>query len=221
MRRIISVILAAALCLSAAAQESHLLQEWEEQTSLSDESFLSCFGHLSFFYNHNLGAPEGMMQPGFGFEASILHVGFSPWKNARFSLGLVDFCIDNLYLQNGWGFDQNNAITSTPGKDNMSARRANLAMMFPLGYIQAFKGSKWSVGLFAAPGVGWSRYVNQYVQDNIKHKEESWMARGGAYFRLNLEAAVWYNHTGMMVRYIFPPQFQGAGILSAGLSFRI
>lgn len=221
MKKLFSVMMLLALCFGAKAQEE------EVNEFLNKQSF---FGHTSFFYNYNMGAPEGMSPHGWGIELSTLYIGFKPWENGYLTLGLLDVSVDMNYLKKGWMFTENltgTAITPTtiaealkPAYSNLKAGQDIVTFQFPLGYVHTFGDSKWKAAVFAAPGIGMNEYHNEYAYGYVRHNEELSLEKS-SYFRLNLEAFVWYNSIGIAARYGFPVGFHGPGILSFGLSFGI
>lgn len=231
MKKLFSVILLAAVCLSAAAQESKLLNDWQDKIEINDNSVVSSFSHFTFFYNHNLNAQnvEGLTASGLGFEISTLYLGFRPWNGGRLALGLVDFCLDKSYLDKGYlnAYSKiKNAVLPTPipanfGFSNINGTVTSFAFLFPLAFVQEF--GKGQIALMAAPGVGWNSYFNEYLEDDVvKHRTRLTFDKGGAYFRLNLSAFFWYSHIGVGVRYSFQPNMQaGPGVVSVGLSIGI
>lgn len=231
MKHIFSVLMAALVCLGAAAQTTDKDKEWsdlygnnkETSSVLSDDDVDLGFGYATVYYNCNLGAPEGMSMHGVGLELSGLYVGFSPWKDGKLALGLLDFNIDFHFLQKGYQFsvDANSQIVPTPVtgiKNDLDASSRNYAFLFPVGYIHEL--GKVSCAFFAAPGVGWSDFSNDYKDADICHTDSMWV-RKSACFRLNLQAFFWYDHYGIGIRYAFPKGFDGPGMLSAGISFAL
>ena len=227
MKKLFASILISAVCFGAFAQESNILESWSDKVESSDNDIISYFSFLNFTYNNFLGASTigGVNMHGWGFEMSALHIGFNPWNNGRFTLGLFDMCFDFGYLLPGWDFIINPdgaIVTNSIGVLENSKSQINVfAYTFPIGYIHHFGFSKWSAGIFAAPGLGWESYRNEYVQNNIKHTEKLNINRNATYFRLNVEGMIWYDNVGLVVRYAFPKNFQGVGVISAGISLRV
>ena len=224
MKKVFIVLAALGVCFGAYAQSS-ILEDWEHEIELREDNVFSPFAFMNFTYNHNLAAPEGYNKSGWGFEISFLHIGFNPWKNGRFSLGIFDFAMDYSYLRPGNNFvvnaEKNIVSNSLLVPENDKSRVSSLSFMFPLGYIQKFGYSNWSAAVFVSPGIGSDLYRNEYVEDNIRHFYNLRINRQGAYFRMDLKAMIWYDSVGLVVRYRFPKGFQGAGVLSAGISLRI
>ena len=224
MKKLFTLILAGAVCLGAYAQESRILEDWEEKIEEQENEFLSSFSYLNFTYNHNLNAPEGYNASGWGIEWSMLHLGFNPWKNGRFTLGLFDMAFDFNYLQKGYSFArgmENNIVSQNVVVPAGTASRATrFAYKFPLGYIQRFGTSKGSAAILVSPGIGWDKYYNDITNNGIKEYQR-YLVKGGAYFRLDLQAMVWFKNMGITARYSFPKDFKGPGVVSAGLSFRL
>ena len=126
------------------------------------------------------------------------------------------------FLKPGYSFAViNNAIEVMPSVVESKNNYTNLAYTFPVGYIQKFGDSKWSAAFLVSPGFGWDTYKNEWVSDNIRHTENLRINRSGGYFHLDVKAMIWYDYVGFVARYAFPKGFQGPGIVSAGISFRI
>ena len=224
MKRLFAFVLAGLLCFGAAAQESNILQDWEEKIEGTDDGVVTPFSYINVLYCNNLAAPEGYSRHGWGLEFSTLHLGFNPWKNGRFSVGLLDVALDFGYLVGNYQFISTldgKIVTSSIAPAGNKSQFTNVAFLFPVSYIQNFGDSKWSAALQVSPGVGISSFTNENVVNNIRTKEKLNYSRGGGYFRLNLCAMIWYDNFGFVVRYGFPRGFQGAGVISAGLSFRL
>lgn len=235
MKKVFAILAAGLICLGAFAQESAILEEWGDKLELSDSDVITPISFVSFFYNHNLGALEGQSRHGFGFEVATMFLGFDIWKGARLSLGLLDFCADFSSTLNGYVYAQsktdNNKIepynTNNPefaslgiGLENLESKWSSFAFLFPITYTQKFGSSKWDLALLAAPGVGFDSYNNKFTVGNIEHNSKLNLKKN-AYFRLNLSAYVRYNGLGIGVRYSFPREFQGPGIISAGITLGI
>ena len=234
MKKLFTVMLLAAVCLGAAAQESKLLDNWEDKIDLNDSEVLAPVTYMSFFYNFDFGAlnQEGLSQHGWGLEVATLFLGFKTWRGAYLSLGLLDFCMDMSYLNKGYlnSFNQNAnnpAIIPFNVKDpalaaetatwtDINGSCTKLAFLFPLTFSQEFGDAK--IALMAAPGIGFNTYKNEFLEDTVRHKSTLQFDKKNAYFRLNLSAYFWYSHFGLGVRYSFPPKFQGPGVLSVGIS---
>ena len=225
MKKFFAILAAGLICFGAFAQESSILEDWEEQMESQMDDIISQFSFLNFTYNHNLAAPDGYNPSGWGFEFSTLHFGFSPWKNGRFSLGLLDLALDFSYLRPQYQFVVIDGQIEARGgglvPEGNQSKATFGGVLFPLGYIQRFGQSGWSAAVFASPGVGFASYNNTYVQSNIRHKDDLRINRQGSYFRLDLKTMIWYDNFGIVARYSFPRGFQGAGVVSAGISFRI
>lgn len=222
MKKVFAILAAIGLCFGAFAQESKILEDWEDQIESREDDFLSSFSYTNFTYNHNLAAPAGYNASGWGLNFSTLHIGFNPWKNGRFTLGLMEMSFDFGFLKPGFNFVANNdAIEAAATPLEIKSNYANIAYTFPLGYIQKFGDSKWSAAILASPGFGWDTYKNDWVSNNIRHTDKLRINRGGGYFHLDVKAMVWYDYVGFVARYCFPKGFQGPGIVSAGISLRI
>ena len=222
MKKVFAFLAAIGLCFGAFAQESKILDDWEDQIESREDDFLSSFSYTNFTYNNFLGAGEGVNHNGWGLNFSALHIGFNPWKNGRFTLGLLEMSFDFGFLKPGYSFAViNNAIEVRPSVVESKNNYTNIAYTFPLGYIQKFGDSKWSAAILASPGFGWDTYKNDWVSDNIRHTENLRINRGGGYFHLDVKAMIWYDYVGFVARYAFPKGFQGPGIVSAGISLRI
>jgi hypothetical protein len=224
MKKVFAILAAFSLCFGAFAQESKILEDWDDQIESREDDFLSSFAYTNFTYNNFLAAPEGVNQHGWGINFSILHIGFNPWKYGRFTLGLFDMSFDFGYLKPGYHYinlDKNISFNNVLVPDGNKSGIVNFAYTFPVGYIQKFGESKWSAAILVSPGVGWDRYHNQWVSNNVRHEENLRLDRGGNYFRLDVKAMIWYDYVGFVARYSFPKGFQGPGIVSAGISLRI
>lgn len=229
MRKLLAVLAAGLICFGALAQESSILDDWEAKIEGAEDDFFSTFSFLDFTYNNFLGASakEGVNQHGWGFEISALHIGFNPWHNGRFTLGLFDMAFDFGFLTKGYTYAADlvdKQIIITPvgaGVDSNKSSIRNFAYMFPVGYIQKFGYSKWSAAIMASPGFGWSRYRNEWVDSNIKQSTDMGIDKGDKYFRLDVKAMIWYENVGIVARYTFPRDFKGLGVVSAGISLRI
>ena len=212
------------ICIGAFAQESRILDDWNEQIEARENDIISSFSYANFTYNNYLGAPAGLNRSGWGIEISALHIGFNPWTNGRFTLGLFDMAFDFGYLTYGNNFAVVNKqveINSLLVPDSNKSNLTNFSYMFPIGYIQRFGDTQWSAAFMASPGVCWDRYRNKYVLDNVRHEDDLRTDRGGNYFRLDLKAMIWYDNIGIVGRYTFARGFQGPGFVSVGISFRI
>lgn len=222
MKKLFALLLMTAACLSAAAQESKLLEDWSHKMDLRDDSFVSPFGFMSVYYNHDMGAynVQGLGQHGVGLEISTLYIGFHTWQGGRLNLGLLDFCADWHNAQKNYGFSQNlagDAISPIPSP-GVNGTCTSFAFLFPLALTQDL--GKWSLAVMAGPGVGFDHFENKYIINGIRYKDQLYFDKG-AYFRLNLSAHIWYKHVGLGIRYSFPKGFNGAGMISAGISFAI
>lgn len=223
MRKVIVALFIGLSCLAAQAQESDILDNWSAKMNDLDDEVLSSFTFLNFTYNHNLAIKEGMTPSGFGAEFSFLHLGFSPWSGARFSLGLADFTWDIGFLKQDYEFNLNDtafpAIKSI--RNNNHSSWTQVGVQFPLGYTQRIGFSKWSAAVFVAPGLGWVRYENKYQEGDYAHRSVCWKNKAYAYFHMDVKAMIWYSNVGVVVRYSFPKAFAGPGIVAAGISLRI
>lgn len=213
MKKFIAILFMAGLCLSAAAQK---LDSIDTGSPIDAQ--------ISFTYGYNINPAAGMNHSGWGFEVSSIYLGRNPWKNGYLTVGLLDFSVDYSYLQHGWGFiptvDRTDIVTGQgieAGENTLTnCSSANFAFTFPLGYIHQF-GDKVKAGAFVAPGVGWTTYNNKFTTEKLEWNE-NYSVRKDAYFRLNLQAYVWFDDMGVVVRYAFPKAFKGAGIASVGVS---
>ena len=227
MKKVFAILAAGLLCFGAFAQESSILEDWEDKIEGSQDEFVSSFAFLNFTYNNFLAAStmDGVDMHGWGLEISALHIGFNPWKNGRFTLGLFDMAFDNGYLLPNWTYvidavNKDITVAKIAPEGNKS-RVLNFAFMFPIGYIQKFGDSRWSAGIFASPGFGFNSYNNEWVESNVRRSEDLNIDRGGGYFRLDLKAMIWYQNFGIVGRYTFPKNFQGPGVVAVGLSMRL
>ncbi len=223
MKKLFFTILLCAVCFGAFAQESAILDSWEDKIESKEDKIISTFSYLDFTYNHNLAAPTGYNASGWGFELSFFHLGFKPWEYGRFTLGLFDMAFDFGYLLPDNSFIQvSNKIETVPNLDKSNkSTYTNIAYTFPVGLIQNFGKSKWAAAFLVCPGMGWQTFRNETVIDNIRTTESFRVNRDRIYFRLDLKAMIWYDNFGFVVRYAFPRSFQGAGVISAGLSFKL
>ena len=228
MKKVLAILAAGFFCLGAFAQESNILNDWSDDISLSDKEYVTQFTYLTAFYNYNLGPLEGQSPHGFGFEVATAFLGFDIWKDARLSLGLIDFCFDLSSTLPGYAYASTDGKTVVPVNTQglpiemkeAESTSSNLAFHFPVAYTQKLGSSKWNLALLAAPGVGWDTYNNKYTLEYIEH-DNNLTAKKNAYFRLNLSAYVRYSGFGLGVRYSFPKGFEGPGILSAGITIGI
>lgn len=222
MKKVFALMAAFSICFGAFAQESSILDDWSDQIESREDDFLSSFAYTNFTYNNFLGAPEGVNRNGWGINFSVLHIGFNPWKNGRFTLGLMDMSFDFGYLLPGYNYASlDKSIALAPTVLDSKSNIVNFAYTFPVGYIHKFGKSDWSAAILVSPGIGWDRYRNQWVSNNVRYEEDLRIDRGGNYFRLDVKAMIWYNYVGVVARYCFPKGFQGPGVVSAGISFRI
>ena len=90
MKKVFAFLAAIGLCFGAFAQESKILDDWSDEIESREDDFLSSFSYTNFTYNNFLGAGEGVNHNGWGLNFSALHIGFNPWKNGRFTLGLLE-----------------------------------------------------------------------------------------------------------------------------------
>lgn len=224
MKKVFATLAALGLCFVAFAQNSSILDDWDHAMEERDcDDVFSSFSYTNVTYNNIIGTTEGEVRSGWGIELSALHLGFKPWKNGRFTLGLFDMAFDFSYLAKGYYYAAgNNAmLVNKNAPDGTRSSMTRFAYMFPLGYIHSFGDSTCSVAFLVSPGVGWDRYRNLYNQNYIHHEEDLSMNRG-AYFRMDLKAMVWFRNVGFVARYTFPKNFQaGPSIVSAGISLRI
>ena len=223
MKKLITAIAACLVYLGSFAQESSILDSWEDKLESKEGDVLSTFSFLNFSYNHNLAAPAGYNASGWGFEFSFFHIGFNPWTNGRFTLGLFDMGFNFGYLLPENFFIQNSdKIEAVPCLDKTNrSRYTDFSYSFPVGIIQKFGKSKWAASVLACPGIGWSTYRNESFSDNVRRTEEFRIHRANTYFRLDVKAMIWYDNFGFVVRYTFPRGFQGAGVVSGGISLKI
>lgn len=228
MKKVFAFLAAFCVCFGAFAQESRILDDWSDNIELGDNEFVTPFSYISFFYNHNLGALEGQSRHGLGFEVATAFLGFDIWKGARLSLGLLDFCADFSETIQGYAYASTDGNTITPINTsllpvelkNAESKCSSFAFLFPVTYTQKLGSSHWDLALLAAPGVGFDSFNNKYTLDNIEHNNKLNLKKN-AYFRLNLSAYVRYHGLGFGVRYSFPKDFQGPGIISAGITLGI
>ena len=115
MKKVFAFLAAIGLCFGAFAQESKILDDWSDEIESREDDFLSSFSYTNFTYNNFLGAGEGVNHNGWGLNFSALHIGFNPWKNGRFTLGLLEMSFDFGFLKPGYSFAViNNAIEVRP-----------------------------------------------------------------------------------------------------------
>lgn len=226
MKKLFAIIALACACLSVAAQEDEFRSGVEKLEAKGNE-LGNLLGHTTVYYNYDLASPTGVSPHGWGLEISGLYLGFKPWNNGCFSVGLLDMTVDFGYAKKGHGFFPNLTNDAVQAYDiegmgytDLVSTENRIAFLFPLGYIQSFGSSDWKAAIFAAPGVGWSTYNNEYAIGAIKHEDE-FSVKKDNHFRLNLQAFVWYKSLGVGARYCFPVGLKGPGVVSLGLSMSL
>lgn len=210
MRKLFILLFAALPCFTAIAQENDG-KEWSPS------------GWSAVTYNYYLNVPDGMLSSGVGLDFCLFEYQINPHSNTIFSVGLLDFIFDWRFLKTDLQFADDGSVGPIQIKD-ANATLFDLGFSFPIGITQRL-GRNISASLFAAPGIAWVNYRNTYSTDLVKHSDTFTARKGGAGFRLDVKAAVWFDFGGVFLRYqpiAFTPKGQEKKVqtISAGLAFR-
>lgn len=198
MRKILSILVLAAACTGAMAQ--NIKDSLWDDTKIGDSKWEWGIT-VAPTYNYNFNAPAGMSNSGFGLDLSLLEMQWHGWKGGAITLGIFDFILDWQYLQKGYRFTPGERYLITGVNDGRSKGiRPDVFFGFPVGFSQQF-GKDFGISLVAVPGVGIHSYHNDYVLDGIHHNDKMFPVQNRAGFRLNLKAIIWYSDIGVIVRY--------------------
>ena len=199
MKKIFAVLLLAAACTGAMAQDAKD-SIWNEDKEINvkiGDSKWEISPVLGATYNYSFNAPYGLSNSGWGLDLSLLEMQWNGWKNGSLTLGILDVNFDWQYLQKGNKFDGLGGIN--PALDGKGCR-ADFTFGFPVGINQQF-GKNFGISLIAVPGVGFFTYRNEYIAAGVHHKDLLYPTNDRVSFRLNLKAIIWYDDFGVMLRY--------------------
>ena len=211
MKKLFALAVMAVLSLSALAQTSYNYYKFQDVP-------WNLAGRIGISYNLVNNVPEGMSRSGLGLDFCILEGQYMITKNSIVSVGMLDIQLDFRYLQKGriFGSYPMGFIYKADEDSRAKAHVRDLAFSFPFGYTQRFN-SRLAASIYVAPGLGLINYHNDYIADDVHFKDNFYPVRARAGFRLDLKAVVWFEDTGLMLRYQ-PVGFNKQSTFSVGLT---
>ena len=217
MKKILTMIAAALVLFSAAAQETKLNFEAPlfgvAKKNVKPAWSVVALSGVEVGTSYAFGVPEAMHPFGCYAEATLLELQARPWRNGNlFSIGAT-LSTDRHYLkQDQFAFGDDGSLVSLPYMANCLSMSIEGAVSLQLGYVHEF--GKWKTGISLLPGIGLTTQRNSYgggigpVSDVLRFRDGYHRApyfqdnaSGNLGFRLAVKAGVWYKNIGLSCGY--------------------
>lgn len=187
MKKLVSAAFAVLILASASAREKD--SKWDIS------------GYAGASYNSIVSVPDNMSHSGLGLDFCLIRAEYGLSRKTSATLGILDLQIDYRYLDKGHMFqDIPFRIVTAPEDAKAKSHMRDFAFSFPVG-ISYHINSRCAAELAVAPGVGCVSYFNDYIQDDIRHKDRFRPNSDRWGFRLDAKAMVWYEDLGLYLRF--------------------
>lgn len=195
MKKLFALALLACASLSAQAQSYRMGRSaWDSPWDFG--------GHFAITYNYVGGVPQHMSHSGLGLDFCFFEGQYHINSNSMVSLGILDLQVDFRYPQKGhiFGSSPVGSIIRATEDSRAKAYFSDVAFTFPLGFTQKFN-ARWAASLYVAPGLGLVSYNNNYIAQEVHHRDNFFPIYNRASFRLDVKAVLWFEDLGITFRY--------------------